>query len=590
MNTKLRLKFALAFMAILTTLQLYATDSQWVKSYGGVADENFSVTAKDATGNLFVATRFSGTCDFNPNPNKTANLTTSGAVSVGISKFDANGNFLWVKGVEGPSTEVKALTIDKEGNILFGGFFGTSTEGTATTDFNPDPTQATNLIPGYLYSDYEKRNLYFNDGYVCKWDNNGNFVWVKQFTGALNEEVYELKTDEANNVILTGHFYGFAGVTVDCNPDTVDEFKLVADTDYGAQFITKLDADGKFVWAKKLDGTGVKYITDIDVDNANNYYFSGYFGNTLDADPGAGVVTLTSQTWDSNGGKSDDFIIKLAENGDFVLAKSFGDVTNSDYLSGICVDKQTGEMYVGGFFTGTMKINTLLQPSNGSYDPFIAKFDASGNIVWFKNWGGTKYDTFIGMDRDDAGNIFTTGMFSEVADMDPGAAVLNFTSAGNYEAYINKFDKDGNLVWAKQVGGMGNDWGNSVTALGDGNVFASGTFSFAFDFGQTTLETVGGYDTWLFHSSSTTDVREIRLDANITVYPNPTFGEAVLNLNKEYSNMKVNIRNMVGGEVSSSNYQDVSSIRLALPKTNGIYLVELNDGKGLVQTLKVVKR
>jgi hypothetical protein len=557
----------------------------WAKSFGGTADENFSVTAKDANGNLFVATRYKGTCDFDPNPNKTANLTTI-TTSVGISKFDANGNFLWAKGVVGELTEVKALTIDKEGNILFGGYFNTNFEGSATTDFNPDPIQATALLPGYFYSDFEKRNMYFEDGYVCKWDNNGNFIWVKQFTGPLNEEVYEIKTDEANNVILTGHFYGFAGVTVDCNPDPTAEFKLIADTDNGAQFITKLDAGGNFIWAKKLDGTGTNYITDIDVDNANNLYFSGYYTSTLDVNPGVGVVTLTST------GASDPFVLKLAQNGDFVLAKSFGEAGGNDYLESINVDKQTGEIYVGGWFMNTMKIDNISLTSKGSYDPFIAKLDALGTCVWAKNWGGTKYDKFINMDRDDAGNIFTTGMFSDVADMDPEAAVVNFTSAGNYDAYINKFDKNGNLVWAKQIGSMGNDWGNSVTALGDGNVFASGTFAFTAEVGFTgnPLESIGGYDTWLFKSSLTTDIKNTKLEFNISIYPNPTQGQTVINLNKVFSEMTVTVRNLLGAEISSNKYHNVSKINLNLQGENGLYLVELKDNKGQLQTLKVLKK
>jgi hypothetical protein len=564
-----------------------AATTGWAKSFGGTADENFSVTAKDANGNLFVATRYFGTCDFDPNPNKTAYLTASGPVSVGISKFDANGNFLWVKGVTGPLTEVKALTIDKEGNILFGGFFGTNAEGTATTDFNPDPLQATALLPGYFYSDVQKRNLFFNDGYVCKWDNNGNFIWVKQFTGALNEEVNELKTDEENNVILTGDFYGFAGVTVDCDPDPNKEFKLVANTDDGAQFITKLDAEGKFVWAKKLDGTGPKYITDIDTDNTNNVYFSGYYNSTMDADPGVGVVTFTA-----SGMGSDMFVLKLDMNGDFVFAKSFGGVSQVDYLSSINVDKQSGEIYVGGSFTGSMSIDNVSVTSKGSNDPFIAKLDALGVCVWAKNWGGVKYDTFNNMDRDDAGNIFTTGMFSGTADMNPAAAELIFTSAGNYDAYINKFDNEGNLVWAKQIGSMGNDWGNSVTAMGDGNVFATGAFTFEASIGFTgeRLTSAGGYDVWMFKSSLTTDIKDNKLNANISLYPNPTQGQAVIDLNQAFSQMTVTIRNVPGAMVSTTNYSNISRINLNLQGESGLYFVELKNPEGQLQTIKVLKK
>jgi hypothetical protein len=182
-------------------------------------------------------------------------------------------------------------------------------------------------------------------------------------------------------------------------------------------------------------------------------------------------------------------------------------------------------------------------------------------------------------------------MFSEVADMDPEAAVVNFTSAGNYDAYINKFDKDGSLIWAKQIGSMGSDWGNSVTALGDGNVFASGTFAFTAEVGLTgdPLESVGGYDTWLFKSSLTTDIKNTKLEFNISVYPNPTQGQTVINLNKVFSEMTVTVRNLLGAEISSNNYHNVSRIDLNLLGESGLYLVELKNEKGQINTLKVLK-
>jgi hypothetical protein len=580
-----------AILFISTFKTLNAATTEWAKSFGGTADENFSISAKDANGNLFVATKFIGTCDFDPNPFVSKTLTAN-AFSVAISKFDGLGKLLWVKGISCPQSDIKGMTIDNDGNIIFSGFFSTNFEGTATSDFNPEPTQATALLPGYMYSDFEKRNIYFNDGFVCKWDNDGNFIWVKQFGGPLNEEVNELKTDASNNIILVGTFYGFAGVTVDCNPDATAEYLLKTNTDYSAQFITKLDAAGNFIWASKIDGDGNHFITDIDVDNTNNLYFSGYFGNTIDANPGDGVFTLTSQTLDSDGGKADAFILKLDENGNFIMAKSFGNTTWSDYLNGIVVDKQTGEMYVGGYFYGPMNIGNIAITSAGNYDPFIAKLDATGNCLWAKNWGGANYDTFTGMDRDVAGNIFTTGLFSKTADMNPAAEVMSFTSVGNYDAFINKFDNAGNLLWAKQIGGMGNDWGNSVTALGDGNVFAVGSFSFTAEVGSsaTTLESAGLYDVWMYKSGSTTDLKNNRFEANISMFPNPTQGQTVIDLKQSFSQITVNVRNVLGATLSSQKFIDVSKINLNLQGESGLYFVELNDNNGQSTTLKVIKR
>lgn len=87
-----------------------------------------------------------------------------------------------------------------------------------------------------------------------------------------------------------------------------------------------------------------------------------------------------------------------------------------------------------------------------------------------------------------------------------------------------------------------------------------------------------------------TGVNETRLDANISLYPNPTQGQTVINLNQEFSEMKVTVRNLLGAEISTNNYQNVNKINLSLQGESGFYLVELKDGEGKSKTMKVVKR
>lgn len=57
----------------------------------------------------------------------------------------------------------------------------------------------------------------------------------------------------------------------------------------------------------------------------------------------------------------------------------------------------------------------------------------------------------IGVDQQ--GNVYSTGLFSYTIDMDPNAGVYDLTGGSPFTAgiYINKVDKDGNFVWAKQV-------------------------------------------------------------------------------------------------------------------------------------------
>jgi hypothetical protein len=54
--------------------------------------------------------------------------------------------------------------------------------------------------------------------------------------------------------------------------------------------------------------------------------------------------------------------------------------------------------------------------------------------------------------------------------------------------------------------------------------------------------------------------------------------------------MTVTVRNLLGAEISSNKYHNVSKINLNLQGENGLYLVELKDNKGQLQTLKVLKK
>ena len=94
----------------------------------------------------------------------------------------------------------------------------------------------------------------------------------------------------------------------------------------------------------------------------------------------------------------------------------------------------------------------------------------------------------------------------------------------------------------------------------------------------------------MFKSSFTTALKDTKLDANISIFPNPTLGQTVINLNKEFSEMTVTVRNLLGAVISSNNYHDVSKINLNLQGESGLYLVDLKDSKGKLQTLKVVKK
>lgn len=151
-----------------------------------------------------------------------------------------------------------------------------------------------------------------------------------------------------------------------------------------------------------------------------------------------------------------------------------------------------GNVFVTGFFTSsTITFGSITLTNTGSADMFIIKYDANGNVLWAKGIGGTVGGGEGGnsVSADKYGNVFVTGNFYSPT-ITFGSTTL--TNAGNYDMFIAKYDSIGNAIWAKSAGGINGDYGSSVSADADGNVFVTGGFSSpTISFGTTTFTKLG---------------------------------------------------------------------------------------------------
>lgn len=363
--------------------------------------------------------------------------------------------FSFVKQLGGNSDVIgNSLAVDASGNIYITGNFN------GTADFDPGPGIENLTSAGN------------SDVFVCKLDASGNFVWVKQLGGALNDFAFSIAVDVSGNIYTTGRFEG----TADFDPGSgIANFTSAGSSDI---FISKLDASGNFLWAKQLGGTLEDMGNFLVLDKKGNVYTTGYFQGTVDFDPGTGTATLISS------GSVDVFISKLDASGNFVWAKQLGG-TLIDYGFSIAADT-SGNLYITGAFQGTADFDpgpgTENLTSRGGFDIFISKLDALGNFVWVKQLGGAQDDFGFSIGLDKSGNVYTTGDFLGISDFDPGTGSATLTSTGSSDVFISKLDNAGNFVWAKQLGGILGDMGNSVALDTSGNIYTTGYFHGIADF------------------------------------------------------------------------------------------------------------
>ncbi len=123
--------------------------------------------------------------------------------------------------------------------------------------------------------------------------------------------------------------------------------------------------------------------------------------------------------------------------------------TSKDKAYDIVVDDD-GNQYVSGTFQNTVDFGSGVSiTSNGNADAFIAKYDADGNILWAKGFGGDGYNTDYtnAVAVDDDGNVITASNFG-------GTIVLGtdtLVSTGNWDIAVVKYDASGNYLWSKQA-------------------------------------------------------------------------------------------------------------------------------------------
>ncbi|MDF2437485.1 MAG: hypothetical protein K0Q95_1861 [Bacteroidota bacterium] len=115
--------------------------------------------------------------------------------------------------------------------------------------------------------------------------------------------------------------------------------------------------------------------------------------------------------------------------------------------------------------------------------------------TWVKSGGGSLAEDTKAVATDKDGNIFVTGNFYS-STITFGSFTLS--NVGQNDVFLVKYDKSGNVLWARSAGGTGYDLGKAVATDDAGNVYIAGNFqSPSISFGSTTLVNAGAEDVFI---------------------------------------------------------------------------------------------
>ncbi|MGP8217291.1 MAG: hypothetical protein ACLQQ4_17115, partial [Bacteroidia bacterium] len=402
---------------------------------GPTLDEAYGIST-DGSGNTYTTGYFSSTAKFG-----TFSLTASGASDIFVTCTNANGVFQWAENAGGSGAcRGLAIKADAAGNsYVTGYFYGTATFGTHTI------TSAG-----------------LQDVFIAKYDPNGNALWAVSAGGPMADIGNAITVDNGGNVLVTGEFAGTA---------SFGAFNLTSDNNNINIFTTKLDGNGNFLWAQMGSGPHTDRGLGVGCDASGNVYVTGQFTDT---------ITFDNVHYSNlfNG----IFLVQYNSAGQEQWFTMAGGGT-LNIANGIAVDNNTpANIYLTGNFTGILSffVNPVVTLSNIYANRiFVAKYDASGNLLWDVSDGSSNSVTSNAISLDGAGNAYIIGnfecRFNSYADQ---YGQGTFNSVGTWDIFVAGYSNtNGAWQWSRQIGGHEDNLGYSISVTAGGGIYTAGSFN-----------------------------------------------------------------------------------------------------------------
>ncbi|HTN85002.1 MAG TPA: hypothetical protein VL242_14990 [Sorangium sp.] len=386
----------------------------WSHGFGDATEQAGAGLAVGASGDIVVIGSTSGPVDFGAGA-----ALHQGGTDVFLASFDASGARRWDRLFgDSESQNGRGVALGRDGGAVIAGNFSGS------INFGGMPLSSAGGA----------------DIFVAKLNSAGEHTWSRRYGGTNDQQVNGLAIDASDSLAVVGYFAGTMSLAGLCT-------SMTSAGGYDV-FVAKLDPTGICLWSRKAGSLAEEqYGYGVASDREGGVVATGTFNGS--ADFGTGPKT--------SAGGTDMFIVKYDSSGVPLWCNTYGDAANqSGYATAV---DSTGNVFVIGYFLGSMTFGADELHSEGGYDVFVGKLDGDGVPVWGKRFGGAgdEFGAHVAIDSED--NVVVTGSFAGPMDLGGGA----LTRSTGSDIFIAKLDgMTGDHLWSHSAGGTYNEFGNAV--------------------------------------------------------------------------------------------------------------------------------
>jgi hypothetical protein len=314
-----------------------------------------------------------------------------------------------------------------------------------------DDKNGSVYITGYSYNSDTK----VFSPHVIQYDQSGRKIW--ELTWEEHDCCRAITIDNESNLYIGGSRYNI----------------ITEDSDF---MLMKINKSKQLEWEKIWGTVDTDKINGIAIDSLGNVYTVGQSDNNLvvlrkyntngtflweiswmsytSYISGKLAIDLADNIYVTGNSGDEMFLAKYNSSGILYWHKTFGAVNRSIKSTDIAVNSSNfNNIYTCGY--------VYIPLPNHAYvtDVFVAKFNASGDQMWNKTWGGSSYDEAYGITVGLNDTLYVTG---------------NTNSYEYQKLFVLKFNAEGMKMWSNVLDFSVEDAGKDIIVDSFGDIYVVG--------------------------------------------------------------------------------------------------------------------